>query len=125
MRDIGRVELGAQTYSQFFKFNGGPAGGIAIYQLPEANALDTAQMVRAALKSYSRTFPQGAHYSIPFDTTLFVRESIHEVYRTLYEAGILVLLVIRVFLQDWRATLVPATTVPVTIVGPRHPRPHP
>ena len=112
VRDIGRVELGAQTYSQFFKFNGGQAGGIAIYQLPEANALDTAKTVSAALKSYSKTFPKGVQYSIPFDTTLFVRESINEVYRTLYEAGILVLLVIMVFLQDWRATLVPATTVP-------------
>jgi HAE1 family hydrophobic/amphiphilic exporter-1 len=117
VRDVGRVELGAQTYSQFFKLNGGQAGGIAIYQLPEANALDTAKTVSAALKRYSKTFPKGVQYSIPFDTTLFVRESINEVYRTLYEAGILVLLVIMVFLQDWRATLVPATTVPVTIVG--------
>ena len=117
VRDIGRVELGAQTYSQFFKMNGGQAGGIAIYQLPEANALDTANTVSAALKSYSKTFPKGVRYSIPLDTTLFVRESINEVYRTLYEAGVLVLLVIMVFLQDWRATLVPATTVPVTIVG--------
>ena len=117
VRDIGRVELGAQTYSQFFKKNGGQAGGIAIYQLPEANALDTAKVVSAALKGYAKNFPAGVQYSIPLDTTLFVRESVNEVYRTLYEAGILVLLVIMVFLQDWRATLVPATTVPVTIVG--------
>ena len=117
VRDIGRVELGAQTYSQFFKMNGGQAGGIAIYQLPEANALDTAKVVSAALKTYAKNFPAGIRYSIPLDTTLFVRESVNEVYRTLYEAGILVLLVIMVFLQDWRATLVPATTVPVTIVG--------
>ena len=117
LRDIGRVELGAQTYSQFFKMNGGQAGGIAIYQLPEANALDTAKVVSDALKSYAKNFPAGIRYSIPLDTTLFVRESVNEVYRTLYEAGILVLLVIMVFLQDWRATLVPATTVPVTIVG--------
>jgi hydrophobic/amphiphilic exporter-1 (mainly G- bacteria), HAE1 family len=117
VRDIGRVELGARTYSQFFKVNGGQAGGIAIYQLPEANALDTAKVVSTALKGYARNFPAGIRYSIPLDTTLFVRESVNEVYRTLYEAGILVLLVIMVFLQDWRATLVPATTVPVTIVG--------
>ncbi len=117
VRDIGRVELGAQTYSQFFKMNGGQAGGIAIYQLPEANALDTAKAVSTALKGYAKNFPAGIRYSIPLDTTLFVRESVSEVYRTLYEAGILVLLVIMVFLQDWRATLVPATTVPVTIVG--------
>ena len=117
IRDVGRVELGAKTYSQFFNMDGQPAGGIAIYQLPEANALDTANVVRAALKEYAKTFPKGIHYSIPLDTTMFVRESVSEVYRTLYEAGILVLLVIMVFLQDWRATLVPATTVPVTIVG--------
>ncbi len=117
IRDIGRVELGAQTYSQFFKMNGQPAGGIAIYLLPGANALDTAQEVRTAMAQYAKSFPQGLSYQIPFDTTKFVRESVNEVYRTLVEAGILVLLVIMVFLQDWRATLVPATTVPVTIVG--------
>jgi hydrophobic/amphiphilic exporter-1 (mainly G- bacteria), HAE1 family len=117
VRDVGRVELGAQTYSQFCKVNGGQAGGIAIYQLPEANALDTAKVVSDALKTYAKNFPAGIRYSIPLDTTLFVQESVKEVYRTLYEAGILVLLVIMVFLQDWRATLVPATTVPVTIVG--------
>ena len=69
VRDIGRVELGAQTYSQFFKMNGRPAGGIAIYQLPEANALDTAKVVSAALKGYAKNFPQGIRYSIPLDTT--------------------------------------------------------
>ena len=84
---------------------------------PRANALDTAKVVREAMESYSKDFPVGISYSIPFDTTKFVRESVNEVYHTLYEAGILVLLVIMVFLQDWRATLVPATTVPVTIVG--------
>ncbi len=118
IRDVGRVELGAQTYSQFFKMNGVPAGGIAIYQLPGANALDTAQSVRMAMAEATRkVFPQGLSYSIPFDTTKFVRASINEVYHTLYEAGVLVLLVIMIFLQDWRATLVPATTVPVTIIG--------
>ena len=115
--DIGRVELGAQTYSQFFKKDGLPAGGIAIFQLPGANALDTAKIVRKAMAGYARDFPQGMAYSIPFDTTKFVSESVSEVYRTLFEAGILVLLVIMVFLQNWRATLIPATTVPVTIIG--------
>jgi len=117
VRDIGRVELGAKTYGQFFKLDGKPAGGIAVYQLPEANALDTAKRVRAAMETYARNFPGGMSYEVPMDTTVFVRESVNEVYHTLYEAGILVLLVIMVFLQDWRATLVPATTVPVTIVG--------
>ncbi len=117
IRDVGRVELGAQTYGQFFKMNGNPAGGIAIYQLPEANALDTAARVRRAMAEMARDFPEGLQYEIPFDTTTFVRESISEVYHTLFEAGLLVLVVIVVFLQDWRATLVPATTVPVTIIG--------
>ncbi len=117
IRDVGRVELGAQTYSQFFKMNDRVAGGIAIFQLPDANALDTAANVRSAMAELARDFPEGLQYEIPFDTTTFVRESIHEVYRTLFEAGLLVLVVIVVFLQDWRATLVPATTVPVTIIG--------
>ena len=97
--------------------DGRPAGGIAIYQLPGANALDTAKGVRTLLASLAPGFPAGLEYGIPFDTTTFVRESVNEVYHTLFEAGVLVLVVIVVFLQDWRATLVPATTVPVTIIG--------
>jgi len=117
LRDVGRVELGARSYSQVFKVDGKPAGGIAIYQLPGANALDTAKGVRKLLDSLAPAFPAGLVYQIPFDTTIFVRQSISEVYRTLFEAGALVLIVIIVFLQNWRATLVPATTVPVTIIG--------
>ena len=117
LRDVGRVELGAQTYSQFFKVDDKVAGGIAIYQLPDANALDTAKRVRAAMAELARDFPKGLVYTIPFDTTVFVNASVNEVYHTLFEAGVLVLIVIIVFLQDWRATLVPATTVPVTIIG--------
>jgi HAE1 family hydrophobic/amphiphilic exporter-1 len=117
LRDIGRIELGAQTYSQFFKMDGRVAGGIAIYQLPEANALDTAKRVSATMAELAQSFPKGLLYSIPFDTTLFVKASVNEVYHTLFETGALVLIVIVVFLQDWRATLVPATTVPVTIIG--------
>jgi HAE1 family hydrophobic/amphiphilic exporter-1 len=117
LRDIGRVELGARSYSQVFKVDGKPAGGIAIYQLPGANALNTAKGVRKLLDSLAPAFPAGLVYQIPFDTTTFVRQSVREVYRTLFEAGALVLIVIIVFLQNWRATLVPATTVPVTIIG--------
>ena len=117
LRDVGRVELGARSYSQVFKVDSKPAGGIAIYQLPGANALDTAKGVRKLLDSLAPAFPAGLVYQIPFDTTTFVRQSISEVYRTLFEAGALVLIVIIVFLQNWRATLVPATTVPVTIIG--------
>jgi HAE1 family hydrophobic/amphiphilic exporter-1 len=117
IRDVGRVELGAQTYSQSFKMDGKVAGGVAIFQLPEANALDTAEHVRAAMSELAKDFPAGLEFSIPFDTTKFVTASVNEVYHTLLEAGLLVLIVIIVFLQDWRATLVPATTVPVTIIG--------
>jgi len=117
LSDVARIEMGSQNYSQFFKIDDKPAGGIAIYQTPGANAIQTANAVRAEMEKISKTFPKELHWDIPFDTTLFVSASIHEVYRTLFEAGILVLLVIMVFLQNWRATLVPATTVPVTIIG--------
>jgi hydrophobic/amphiphilic exporter-1 (mainly G- bacteria), HAE1 family len=117
VRDVGRVELGAQTYSQTFTLSGQQAAGIGIYQLPGANALQVEQAVKAKMTELARAFPQGLQYSIPFDTTVFVNASIHEVYKTLIEAAVLVLIVILVFLQDWRAMLVPATTVPVTIIG--------
>jgi hydrophobic/amphiphilic exporter-1 (mainly G- bacteria), HAE1 family len=117
IRDVGRVELGARSYSQVFKVDGKPAGGIAIYQLPGANALDTAKGVRKLLDQLAPGFPAGLVYNVPFDTTTFVRQSVREVYHTLFEACALVLLVIIIFLQNWRATLVPATTVPVTIIG--------
>jgi hydrophobic/amphiphilic exporter-1 (mainly G- bacteria), HAE1 family len=117
IKDIGRVELGAQTYSQSFTLNNLPSAGIGIYLLPAANALDVAKRVRAKMDQLAQNFPQGLVYSVPFDTTVFVQASIKEVYITLIEAGVLVLIVILVFLQDWRATLVPATTVPVTIIG--------
>jgi len=117
VRDIGRVELGAQTYSQDFRLDGRPAAGLAIFQSPGANALEVGNAVRAKMIALAAEFPQGLAYDIPFDTTKFVTESINEVYKTLYEAAILVLVVILAFLQDWRAMLVPATTVPVTIIG--------
>jgi hydrophobic/amphiphilic exporter-1 (mainly G- bacteria), HAE1 family len=117
LKDIGRIEMGAQTYSQDFKLDGKPAAGIAIYQTPEANSLKVAGEVAAKMEQLSRRFPQGLHYSIPYNTTVFVKDSISEVYKTLWQAGVLVLIVILVFLQNFRATLVPATTVPVTIIG--------
>ena len=117
IRDIGTVELGAQTYSQIFTLDGKPAAGMAIFQSPGANALNVAEEVKKRMTALSKAFPQGLVYDIPFDTTIFVNASINEVYHTLFEAGILVLIVIMIFLQDWRAMLVPATTVPVTIIG--------
>ena len=117
IRDIGRVELGSQNYGQAFTLNNKPAAGLAIFQLPDANALDAAQEVRDTMTRMSADFPEGLEYGIPFDTTIVVKQSINEVYITLLEAGVLVLIVIVIFLQDWRATLVPTTTVPITIVG--------
>src|SRR6516165_7146284 len=101
VRDVGRVELGAQTYSQIFTLNGKPAAGIGIFQTLEANALDVAGEVAKKMDQLAKSFPPGLVYSIPFDTTTFVRESIKEVWKTLFEAAI----------------LVPMTTVPVTIIG--------
>ena len=117
LRDVARIEMGSQNYSQFFKINERAAGGIAIYQMPGANALAVAQAVRKEMEKIALILPKEVSWGIPFDTTMFVQASIHEVYKTLYEAGILVLIVILIFLQNWRATLVPATTVPVTIIG--------
>jgi HAE1 family hydrophobic/amphiphilic exporter-1 len=117
VRDVGHVELGAQTYSQVFSLNKQPATGIGVFQSPGANALEVEQAVAKKMAELARAFPQDVQYDFPFDTTKFVSASIHEVYKTLLEAGFLVLIVILVFLQDWRAMLVPATTVPVTIIG--------
>ena len=117
LRDVGRVELGSQSYGQVFELDGKPAAGLAIFQAPGANALDVAAEVRKKMTVLAHQFPQALVHDIPFDTTKFVEQSIHEVYKTLYEAAILVLIVILIFLQDWRAMLVPATTVPVTIIG--------
>jgi len=117
VRDIGSVDLGAQTYGQSFMFDGKPAAGIAIFLAPGANALNVATEVKTRMAELGHAFPPGLAYDVPFDTTVFVKASIEEVYKTLVEAGALVLVVILVFLQDWRAMLVPATTVPVTIIG--------
>jgi HAE1 family hydrophobic/amphiphilic exporter-1 len=117
LKDVARVELGGQVYDQYFQKGGKPAAGISVYQLPGANALDVATEIRHKMEELSKSFPKGLNYEIPFDTTKFVKASIDEVYKTLIEAGLLVLVVILLFLQDWRAVLVPATTVPVTIIG--------
>jgi HAE1 family hydrophobic/amphiphilic exporter-1 len=117
LKDVARVEQGAQTYDQYNLIKGRPTANIGIFQLPGSNALDVVRDVRDAVEKLSKSFPKGMSYELPLDTTKFVNESIHAVYETLIEAGVLVLLVILVFLQDWRALLVPATTVPVTIIG--------
>jgi HAE1 family hydrophobic/amphiphilic exporter-1 len=117
VKDVARIDLGSQSYSQQCYLDGRPAAGIAIYQTPEANSLQVGKEVAAKMATLARRFPQDLRYGIPFDTTLFVKASISEVYTTLYEAGILVLIVILMFLQSFRATLIPAATIPVTIIG--------
>ncbi|MBV8392685.1 MAG: efflux RND transporter permease subunit, partial [Alphaproteobacteria bacterium] len=117
LKDVARIELGAQTYSQSMRLDGKPAAGLAIYQLPEANALAVAGLVEKKMEELSKAFPPGLAFVVPFNTTDFVKISINEVFSTLIEAGVLVLIVIVIFLQDWRAMLVPATTIPVTIIG--------
>ncbi len=117
IKDVGKVELGQQTYSMFSRFDGQPSSALLIFQLPGANALSVADSVREKMSALSKSFPPGIKYTIGLDTTDFTKASINEVYKTLWEAAFLVLAVILVFLQDWRAVLVPATTVPVTIIG--------
>jgi hydrophobe/amphiphile efflux-1 (HAE1) family protein len=117
LRDVARVELGAQTYDTESRFNGLPSATLVIYQAPDANALAVAQAIRAELKRISATFPEDLAYSVVFDTTDFVIETIREIMITLLITFILVVLVTYVFLQDWRATLIPTLTIPVSLVG--------
>jgi HAE1 family hydrophobic/amphiphilic exporter-1 len=117
IKDLARVELSQQMYSNFAGIDSHKSAQILIYALPGANAIDLGKKIRTAVEDMSRDFPEGLKYAIHYDTTTFIQQSIDAVYETLYEAGILVLIVIMIFLQNWRATLVPATTVPVTIIG--------
>jgi multidrug efflux pump len=117
LRDVAQVELGAQQYDVACVLDGKPSVGLAVYQTPTANALDTAQGVRRKMDELKRSFPDGLDYRVGFDTTPFIRESIGEVIKTLRDAIILVAVVVLVFLQNWRATLIPLAAVPVAIVG--------
>jgi HAE1 family hydrophobic/amphiphilic exporter-1 len=117
IRDIGHVDLSEQVYSVFSGLSGKTTAHVAVFALPGANSLDVAAETRALMTEMSKSFPAGLKYITLYDTTEFINQSIHGVYSALIEAGILVLLVIMVFLQNFRAMLVPATTVPVTIIG--------
>jgi HAE1 family hydrophobic/amphiphilic exporter-1 len=117
VKDVGRVELGAKSYDMTSRLNGSPTVALAVYQLPGANALDVKRNVSATMERLARDFPEGLEYVVPFDTTLFVEASIREVYVTLFQAAFLVFLVIYVFLQDWRASVVPAIAIPVSLIG--------
>ena len=117
LRDIAKVELSRQNFSNFARTTGRNSALLVMFTLPDANAIAVADSVYKAMVDMSKIFPAGLKYAIPYDTTLFVREAIAKVYETLIIAGILVLLVIVVFLQSFRGMLVPATTVPVTLLG--------
>jgi HAE1 family hydrophobic/amphiphilic exporter-1/multidrug efflux pump len=117
LKDVARLELGAQTYDQFVTVNGKPTIGTAIFLQTGANALKVAEAVRKTMDEVSKGFPQGVTYLVPFDTTRFVVASINEVIHTLLIAALLVLLVVFVFLQNWRATLIPIIAVPVSLIG--------
>src|SRR5262245_36290884 len=117
LRDVARVDLSQQTFSNYSRFTGHKSAQLLVFALPGANAITVANRVYQAMAEMAEQFPEGMKYAIRYDTTLFVREAISGVYQTLLIAGILVLVVILVFLQNFRGMLVPATTVPVTIIG--------
>jgi hydrophobic/amphiphilic exporter-1 (mainly G- bacteria), HAE1 family len=117
IKDVARVELSQEAFTTFSGLSGKKAAQINVYTLPGANALTVAQEVRQLMAQMSQKFPVGLKYTVLLDTSTFIKDSIHGVYSALIEAGILVLIVIMLFLQNFRATLVPATTVPVTIIG--------
>jgi multidrug efflux pump len=117
LSDVARVELGNENYTFDARFNGHPAAGLAISLAPGANALQTADAVKTQIKALSSTFPAGLKAAYPFDNTPFIQISIHEVIKTLIEAILLVVVVMFVFLQNWRATLIPAIAVPVVLLG--------
>ena len=117
LRDVARVELGAQQYDQSATLDGQPTVALSIYQLPGTNALQTAQGVYKKMKELKARFPDGLDYEIVYDTTPFISESVNEVFKTLRDAVILVALVVLVFLQNWRAAIIPLIAVPVAIVG--------
>ena len=117
LKDVARIELGAQDYSVTSTFNGKPAVAFAIYLQPEANAIETANAIKAKMQELSKKFPEGITYDIPYDTTIFVNASIHEVIHTFFEAVLLVIIVVYLFLQNMRATLIPILAVPVSIIG--------
>ena len=117
VKDIGRVELGSQNYTQTSTLNGKPSAVLAVYQLPGSNAVDAAKGVRQLMEQLKARFPSGLDYSISLDTTLAVKAGMEEIYKTLVEAMILVIIVVFVFLQGWRATLIPLCAVPVSLIS--------
>ena len=117
LKDVARVSLEASSYSTESGINGGNAAVLGIYMLPGANAMEVANNVKEAMKEISKTFPEGLEYNFPFDMTNYISQSIHEVYKTLFEALFLVIVVVFLSLQSWRATLIPVVAVPISLIG--------
>ena len=117
MKDVARIELGTLLYNQIGRNNGQPAAVIAVYQLPGSNALDVAEKIKGTVNDLSKNFPPGMIYEVSLDTTLPIEEGITEIVHTLFEAVLLVILVVFIFLQNWRATLIPLLTVPVSLIS--------
>jgi multidrug efflux pump len=117
LRDVAKVEMGAQNYNQSCMFDGHPSVGLSIYQLPGTNALDVADRVRAKMEELKSRFPDDVEYDVGYDTTPYIRESVNEVFNTLRDAVFLVGLVVLVFLQDWKAMILPMIDVPVSLIG--------
>lgn len=117
LRDVARVSLEASSYTTESGINGGNAAVLNVNMLPGANAMEVAEAVKSAMEEISRNFPEGISYNIPFDMTTYISASIHHVYRTLFEALLLVILVVYLSLQSWRATLIPLVAVPISLVG--------
>ena len=117
LRDVARVEQGSQQYDQSCTLDGKPSVALSIYQLPGSNALETAAGVYAKMKELKTRFPEGLDYEIVYDTTPFIRESVNEVFYTLRDAVLLVAIVVLVFLQDWKAMILPMIDVPVSLIG--------
>lgn len=117
LRDVARVSLEASSYNTESGINGENAAVLGIYMLPGSNAMEVAASVKEAMEEISRNFPEGLSYEIPFDMTTYISESIHEVYKTLFEALVLVILVVYLSLQSWRATLIPIVAVPISLIG--------
>ena len=117
LKDVARIELGAENYNTYAKLDEAASTTIGVFLLPGANALDTSKQVREVMKRLSKRFPKGLEYTIVYDTTLFVTQSIEEVIKTLFEAMLLVFFVVYIFLQNFRSTLIPAITIPVSLVG--------
>lgn len=117
LKDVARISLEASSYSTESGINGGDAAVLNINMLPGANALEVAKAVREAMEEISKSFPEGITYQIPFDMTVYISESIHHVYQTLFEALVLVILVVFLSLQSWRATVIPIVAVPISLIG--------